>query len=487
MSDAARMIRRRPPAPPEAELPFVRPMRPLDAPADVPAVPTLLASVRSAYLVGIGGVGLGGAARLLEARGIGVRGSDCRPGPGVDPDDAPLPADVDLMVCSAAIPADHPQRREAASRGLRTVKYAEVVGALMADRVGISVAGSHGKTSTTALVASGLVAAGRDPSFLVGGRLIAFGTGARPGRGEHFVAEACEYDRSFHAHRPRVAIVTNVDEDHLDYYADLAEIQEAFRLFGALLPPGGTLVVNEAFAPLFTGDVRIRARIETYGFGDETAWRARDVRTSADGAATVFDLLRGGRSLGEVAVPLFGAHNVLNACAAAAALSACGLPFEAVRDGLASFGGVGRRLERVAERGGILLLDDYAHHPAEIRAVIRALRARHAGRRLVVLFQPHQASRTRCLLQEFAVALAGADEVWLPPIYFARDSEEERRRVTSEDLAARVRNEGGRAETVADLGAALEHAVARVRPGDVVVTMGAGNVDEVARGLAARL
>ncbi len=446
----------------------------------------LLADVQSAYLIGIGGIGLGGAARILEARGITVRGSDRAAGDGIDADSGPLPQDVDLVVHSAAIPPDHPQRLEATARGLPTFKYAHLLGALMTDRLGISIAGSHGKTTTTSLVASALLHAGRDPSFVVGGRLAETGSGARAGSGEHFVAESCEFDRSFHAHRPRVAIVTNVDEDHLDYYRDLEEIQESFRVFASLLPHDGTLVVNEAFAPLFRSDARLRAGLQTYGFGDGTDWQATDLRLDEGGS--VFTLRRSGSDLGDVHVPMLGRHNALNACGAAVVLDAAGLEFSEIQAGIAAFAGVGRRLECVAgDETGPLVFDDYAHHPEEIRVVIRALRKRYPARRLVVVFQPHQASRTRCLLKDFAAALAGADAVWMPPIYFARDSEEERRRVTSEDLAARVRNEGGDARTFADLDAVVEHGAHNVRADDVVVTMGAGNIDEVARGLAGRI
>ena len=464
-----------------------------------------LSGVRSAFLVGIEGVGLSGAARLLRARGIAVAGSDRRPGErsealrglgvrveaGENP--AALPPDLDLLIHSAAVPANHPQVREAARRGVKTWKYGQAVGALMEGRTGICVAGCHGKTTTTSLIASALLAAGRDPSFVIGGTLRETGSGARAGAGAHFVVESCEYDRTFHAHRPTIAVVTNVDEDHLDYYRDLAEIQESFRVFAARLPPEGVLIVNEAYAHLFRGDPRLRARLETFGLrdtvhrGGEVDWTAAEPWLDPEGGGIAFAVSRGGALRGNLSLPLLGSHNALNGLAAAAALTAAGLAWPDISAGLARFQGVGRRLETVAEKRGVLVLDDYGHHPAEIRAVVRALRARHPGRRLIVAFQPHQASRTRCLLDEFATALAAADEAWLPPIYFARDSEEERRAVTSADLAARVRNEGGRAATFPDLAALVAHAAEAVRAGDVVVTMGAGDIDEAARGLSARL
>ncbi|MDJ0522677.1 MAG: UDP-N-acetylmuramate--L-alanine ligase [Planctomycetota bacterium] len=446
-----------------------------------------LTAIRRAYLVGVGGVGMSGAAELVRARGIDVRGSDRQPPAWAEQDDAPLPEDVDALFYSAAIPPSHPQRAAAQERGVPQYAYADLIGALMADRVGVCVAGSHGKTTTSSILASALVHAGRDPSFVVGGQLLDEGRGWRSGEGPAFVVESCEFARSFHRHRPQVAIVTNVDEDHLDYYADLAEIQESFRVFAALVPHDGVLIVNDAYVPVFRGDSRLRCGLQSYGFSDEAHWQAGEPEPEDGGRTTRFALRERGTLLGDLRIPMTGRHNVLNATAAAAAMMASGCSFEETAAALAAFRGVARRQEWVAECGGVTVLDDYGHHPAEIRATVGALRTRFPDRRLVVIFQPHQASRTRCLMKEFAVALARADEVWLPPIYFARDSEEERRAVTSEDLARHVSNEGGTAQPLQDLAAAVEHGVRHLLPGDVVVTMGAGNVDEVARGLAARL
>lgn len=465
--------------------------------AGVPAVAVPpLGTGACVFLVGLEGTGTSGAARLLRARGMQVSGSDRAPGARcsalaalgvrVTAGDAAadLPARLDLLVRSAAVPLQHPQVQAALARGVPVVTYAQALGALMEGRKAICVAGCHGKTTTSSLVASALLHAGRDPSFVIGGTVHATGSGAHAGRGDDFVAESCEFDRSFHQHRPTVAIVTNVDEDHLDYYRDLSEIQESFRVFAARLPAHGVLVVHEGCADVFRRDARLKARVETYGTSGHALWTVGPVRAREGAPGIAFEVLRGGERHGELALPLLGVHNALNATAALAALEAVGLSLDAARAGLAAFAGVGRRLEQVADLRGVLVLDDYGHHPAEIRAVLEALRSRHPGRRLVVLFQPHQASRTRCLLADFARSLAGADAAWLPPIYFARDSEEERRSVTSADLADAVRAEGGSAETVESLEGLAAHALAQVRAGDVLVTMGAGDVDSVARRIA---
>ncbi len=454
---------------------------------------------RSAYLVGIGGTGMCGAAELLAARGLSVAGSDRAASPrtarlerlGVRVDTgeelASLPPATTLVVASAAVAPDHPQLVEAARRGLAIWKYAECLGALMEGRVGICVAGCHGKTTTSSIVATTLWRAGLDPTFVIGGDVKDLASSARPGRGAHFVAEACEFDRSFHRLRPEIALVTNLDADHLDYYRDMDEIRESFRDFARLLPERGVLVVHEDAAAVFRGDPLLRARIETYGIGPDVDWRAVNAAWDPADERFRWTLVRRGVPVGELTSPLSGRHNVLNATGAAAALFAAGLAFETIAEGVAAFGGVGRRMECIADRRGVLVLDDYGHHPTEISAVIRAIRGRWPARRVVAVFQPHQASRTRALLDEFGTALAEADAVWLAPIYHARDSEEEKRRTTSVDVALRVERYGGSAQVFQGLDAIVSYAAANVCAGDIVVTMGAGDVDRVARGLADRL
>ena len=248
-----------------------------------------------------------------------------------------------------------------------------------------------------------------------------------------------------------------------------------------LVPRDGLVLAYETCVGLLRDDLRIAAPVASYGFGAGADWRVEGVGGSR------FRLHHGGEAVGEFEVPMVGRHNFLNAAAAAVTSLGAGLSAEEVAGGLAAFEGVGRRMEVVAECRGILVLDDYGHHPAEVEATLSALRRAHAGRRIVVVFQPHQASRTKRLLDEFARALALADEAWIPPIYFARDSEEARRGVSSADLAVRVCEAGGQALALPDLCATVEHAAAHARAGDVVVTMGAGDVDEVARGLADRL
>lgn len=482
--------------------PSVSPTASAAVPVPVPVMGPLPAR-GGAHLVGIGGTGMSGLAELLAGRGFSVtgcdrvassrtarlalRGIDVRVGSGLAEAAEGLPQATTFVVTTAAAPETHPQLVEARRRGLPVLKYAECVGALMAGRVGIAVAGCHGKTTTTSLVAVALHHAGLDPSVVVGGEVRDLGGSARAGAGPHFVVEACEYDRSFLRLAPTHALVTNVDADHLDYYRDLEEIREAFRAFARRLPANGRLVVHEAHAAVFRGDPALQAKLVTYGPSPTADWRCLDARHDPASDRLTCRVAREGREVAALSLALSGQHNAENATGALAVLGEAGVPADAAAAGLASFSGVGRRMETVACQGGVLVLDDYGHHPAEIDASVAGLRARFPGRRLRLVFQPHQASRTRHLLHEFAAALARADDVWLAPIFTARDAEEDRRAVSSADLAARVVALGGRATAYDGFEPIVRDLAADARPGDVIVTMGAGDVDEVARGLARRL
>ncbi len=457
----------------------------------------LLARPRRAHLVGIGGSGMSGIAAALAAKGHRVTGSDLRDGPVVEElrergipvhighAAENLPGDADLLVRSAAVRDDNPEVREARRRGLEIVKYAEALGGLMAGSRGVAVAGTHGKTTTSGLLAHVLVRSGRDPTFLVGGRVRALEASSHVGSGDVLVAEACEYDRSFLHLCPEVAVVTNIDEDHLDYYSGLAEITEAFLTFARLLPEHGLLVTLNELSDVFGPGSGIRCPRETVGIGDWADWRATDLDLS--GPLTRFTVRHGDDPPWPAAVRLTGCHNVLNALAVVAVCAHLGLDREEVGRALMEFPGVARRLELKFRRGGVTVLDDYAHHPAEIRATLRSIRASYPGSRIWCVFQPHQASRTRFLLREFAAALSGADQVVVPEIFFARDTEEERRRVSSKDLVKKVMNLGTRARHVPGFADIVKLLLGELRPRDVLVTMGAGDVYRIADEVAARL
>jgi UDP-N-acetylmuramate--alanine ligase len=337
----------------------------------------------------------------------------------------------------------------------------------------VAVAGSHGKTTTTSMVALVLDRGGLDPTVVVGGRLGVLGSGARLGKGEFMVAEADESDRSFLKLSPTLAVVTNVDREHLDTYCDLADVQEAFLGFVNKVPFYGAGIVCLDDPPLQDILPRVERRLVTYGVSSQAQVSARDVQLKP--MSSVYQAVLEGVPLGTVELAVPGAHNVLNSLAAVAVGIDLGVPFAAIQEGLASFTGVDRRFQVRGEARGVLVVDDYGHHPTEIRATLETLRTRAGGRRTVVLFQPHRYTRTQALWDEFCRAFNHADLLLLTDVYAA--GEEPIPEASAESLARAISARGHRQVLYAgDLKAALEKLVAEVRDGDVVLTLGAGSV-----------
>ncbi len=447
------------------------------------------------HLVGIGGCGMSALAALLLRRGAHISGSDQNPsgsvaqlaeaGATITPHGlaTSVPADIDLVVASAAVPGDQPELVEARRRGIPVVKYAELLGAVLARYDGIAISGTHGKSTTTAWLTFVLRQAGLDPSFVVGAAVEQLGGGSGVGDGPLFIAEACEYDRSFLNLRPRRAAILNVEEDHLDCYRGIDEIQAAFAAFAAGVRRDGLIVLNAADARCRSIAAGLATPVQTFAVNSDADWRAVDLRL-LDGSYA-FDVLFRGRSLGRLHPRLPGRHNVENALAVVALAHDCGVAWEPLRRALEEFRGARRRLEPRGEVGGVLVLDDYAHHPTEIRATLQAARERYNPARLWCVFQPHQHSRTR--LADFARSFAAADRVIVPDIYFVRDSQRERELVRAEDLVERINAGGGQAAYLAHFGDIAALLARDTRPGDIVITMGAGNIWKVADELVDRL
>ncbi|HUG52126.1 MAG TPA: UDP-N-acetylmuramate--L-alanine ligase, partial [Vicinamibacteria bacterium] len=374
---------------------------------------------------------------------------------------------------STAVRADNPEVQEARKRGLAVIPRAEMLAELMRLRYCVAVGGSHGKTTTTSMVALVLDKGGLDPTVVVGGRVEVLGSGARLGRGDFMVAEADESDRSFLKLSPTLAVVTNIDREHLDTYKDLADVQEAFLGFVNKVPFYGAAVVCLDDGPVQDILPRIERRVVTYGLSPQAKISARDVHLGPAGStylATTQD-----QALGPVEVAVPGAHNVLNSLAAVAVGVELAVPFESIRQGLAGFTGVDRRFQVRGEAGGVLVVDDYGHHPTEIRATLETLRGRAGPRRTVVLFQPHRYTRTQHLWDEFCRAFHLADLLLLADIYPA--GEEPVEGVTAQALAEAIARRGHRQVAyVGDLKAGTERLVREAREGDVVLTLGAGSV-----------
>ncbi|AEE45749.1 UDP-N-acetylmuramate--L-alanine ligase [Cellulomonas fimi] len=447
------------------------------------------------HLVGVGGAGMSAVAALLAARGLDVRGSDAADGPALPGlraagvrvhvgHDAEHVADADTLVVSSAVRESNPELAAARARGLRVLHRSEALAALMADRDAVAVAGAHGKTTTSAMAATALLHAGADPSFAIGGTVLtvdgALG-GSRDGRGPAFVAEADESDGSFLAYEPLVAVVTNVEPDHLDHYGSREAFEDAFVAFVRRVRPGGVLVacaddegaarlVETAAADLAAAGVRV----VTYGRSAGAEVRVGEQRP-ADGGWDV-DLTTDATTVTvHLAVP--GTHNALDAAAAWAAVRALGIPAEEAARALGAFRGTGRRFEDRGTAGGVRVVDDYAHHPTEVAALLRAARTVAGDGRVLVLFQPHLYSRTRTFAREFGAALDLADVAVVTDVYAAREDPDPS--VTGALLVEHVPTPG-RATFVADRVDAARAVAAAARPGDLLLTVGAGDVTALA-------
>ncbi len=457
----------------------------------------MLGRTRRVHFVGIGGAGMSGIAELLANLGYVVTGSDEQASPALERlaglgvstgvgHAAAHVGDADVVVVSTAIPAGNPEVEEARRRRIPVIPRGEMLAELMRLREGIAVAGSHGKTTTTAMIALALERGGLDPTVVIGGRFGAFGGNARLGAGPVLVAEADESDRSFLKLRPTIAVMTNIDHEHLETYGGFGDLQEAFADFANSVPFYGAVVAC-ADDPAIAGILpRIARSVRTYGFSDAADLSAVDV--ILDGFASRARVRRRTRSgvetLGPLALQVPGRHNLQNALAAIAAGLELGLAFDDLAGALGEFRGVARRFEVRGEPNGILVIDDYGHHPTELAAVLAA--ARSLGRRLVVVFQPHRYSRTQALMDAFGPSLAGADHIVLTDIYGAGEAPIPG--VTLEVLAAAVRRSAGAPVDVApSLDAAVDAAASAARPGDVIVTLGAGSIAGAVDRLLARL
>jgi UDP-N-acetylmuramate--alanine ligase len=454
--------------------------------------------MKHVHFVGIGGAGLSAIAKVLQESGWRVSGSDdaaqaspfaralTAQGVTVQPGHAAENVDgAEVVVISSAVPPDNVEVRAAQARGIPVLKRAEFLGQLMEGRTGVAVAGTHGKTTTTGLIALMLDRAGLDPTFIVGGLLVDYGTNARAGRGAPFVIEADEYDRMFLGLKPAVAVVTNVEHDHPDMYPTVRELQEAFRSFAELLPPEGLLVTcaRDAFARRLAEERLSQGRPAlVYGWRREDDFRADSPQPNNAGGYD-FLLVKHGKTLGLVRNRLPGEHNVLNSLAALAVADGLGVDFNIARNALAEYRGAGRRFEVKGEARGITVVDDYAHHPTEIRATLAAARRRFGARPLWVMFQPHTYSRTRALLADFAASFGEAQHVIVVDIFRSREQPDPT--ISAADIVKRTVHPDVR--YIPTLAEATEVLCASLKPGDILLTLGAGDGDWVGQEVLRRL
>ncbi|HVL90303.1 MAG TPA: UDP-N-acetylmuramate--L-alanine ligase [Actinomycetota bacterium] len=447
------------------------------------------------HLVGVGGAGMSALARVLVARGATVSGSDIKESRGL----AALRAlgvraevghraenleGAGALVVSSAIPPHNPELQAARAAGIPVLQRAQVLAMLMRERRGVAVAGTHGKTTTTSMIAMAMRHAGLDPTFLIGGDLNETGTNAHHGTGEWLVAEADESDGSFLWLAPDVAVVTNIEADHLDYYRDEDEIRQAFLSFVANVRPGGTVVLCDDDPGSAGIADRIPVTVVRYGIGEGDGWRARVIERGPGGIRAA--IARDGEHLGEASLSVAGDHNLRNALAAFAVADLAGVPFETAAEELAVFGGVARRFEFRGLANDITIVDDYAHHPTEIAATLASARERGFDR-IVAIFQPHRYSRTEAMGAALGAALAGADLAVVTDVYGA--GEQPVPGVTGKRVVDGLLDAVPRARVAyLPLGSDLAGFAARIgRPGDLILTLGAGDITMLADEILDRL
>lgn len=445
--------------------------------------------IKKIHMVGIGGAGMSGIAEVLLTLGYDVSGSDLVKGPvalRLESLGATIHAgharenvcDAQVVVRSTAVRDDNPELLEARAHGVPIIPRAEMLAELMRLKVGVAVAGTHGKTTTTSLLATIFMEAHLDPTVIIGGRLNAFGSNAMLGQGRYLIAEADESDGSFLCLLPRISIVTNVDADHLDYYKDLDEIRDSFVAFMNSVPFYGLNVVCGDDPGVQSILPRVRRPVLTYGFGEENVLRA-EIITCERGSR--FLVYWHGEEWGEVSLTHPGRHNVLNALAAIGVAMEAGVPKKDIIHGLGAFAGVGRRFEHRGERGGVLVVDDYGHHPTEIAATLETARLCYPDKRLVVAFQPHRFTRTQALFGEFSKVFAGVDLLLLTEIYPA--SESPIPGVSGQSLSQAIRQVTSTPVRFFEDFASMESALGEIlQEGDLFLTMGAGSIWTVGQG-----
>ncbi|MFQ5616507.1 MAG: UDP-N-acetylmuramate--L-alanine ligase [Anaerolineales bacterium] len=442
------------------------------------------------HLIGIGGTGLSAIARVLHESGFVVSGSDRQISPlaaalradGVQVFEGHNPAHIDgatLVVRSSAVPDDNVEVRAAFRKGVPVLKRAGFLGQLMSGRVGIAIAGTHGKTTTTSMIAWMLTDLGQAPSFIVGGVVANLGTNARAGSGRYFVIEADEYDQMFLGLRPTISVVTNVEHDHPDCFPTPEDFTQAFRDFVGRLTPDGTLLAcadDPGAAALLREAGAAGRRTFAYGLGDACDLQARSL-IPRPGSGYIFDLYHQNEFQVRVDLRVPGIHNVLNALAATGVGHAVGMPFPKMARSLGAFRGAGRRFDVQGEAAGVTVVDDYAHHPTEIRATIAAARARYPERRLWVVWQPHTYSRTQMLFDEFAASFEGADHVIVTSVYAARETAPEG--FSTQSLADAISHPNAR--YIPALSGVAQYLPGSLQAGDVLLTLSAGDANRISQ------
>lgn len=442
------------------------------------------------YFIGIGGISMSGLAEILLDRGMSVSGTDISRSDNVRHLEQlgikvnighraeNITEDITLVVYTAAVKADNPEIIAAKELGIETIERAELLGRIMADyKLSLAVSGTHGKTTTTSMLSEITMAAGVDPTLSIGGILPSINGTTRIGKGDYFVAEACEYCDSFLKFNPFVEIILNIDADHLDYFEDLNHIRRSFRAFAKRAIKGGFVVINSDIDDIGYITEETDAQVITFGTDKEKSdvW-AENISYGNSGCPS-YDLFYKGRFITRIALSVPGEHNLVNSLGAAAAALALDIDPESIKAGLKSFCGTHRRFEYKGEKNGITIYDDYAHHPTEISATLSAARKSFPGKKIWCIFQPHTYSRTISLMDEFAHAFKDAYSIIIADIYAAR--EKDTGIVHSKDLVKNIKLQGGNAIYIGDFSEIKNYILNSCTNGDLCITMGAGDIFKV--------
>ena len=440
------------------------------------------------YFIGIGGISMSGLAEILKDRGCQVSGTDIKESDVTKHLESlgitihyghraeNITDDIDLVVYTAAIHPGNPELEAAKEKQIPLMDRARLLGHIMEEyQYSVAVAGTHGKTTTTSMVSEILLEAEKDPTITVGGILPAIHSNVKIGHSPYFVAEACEYFDSFLQFTPLVGVILNVEADHLDYFKTLDNIRRSFHAFAQRIPAGGLLVLNASIAHPEELEENLHCSVETFGLKENACWQARNIVHEPNGKNS-FDVYYQGEFYTSVHLDIPGKHNITNALAAVASAHFLDIPAEVCARGLSHFTGVNRRFQRKGEKRGIVVIDDYAHHPTEIMATLSAARnVRH--NKLWCVFQPHTYSRTKNLFDEFGRAFGDADEISVADIYAARETDDGT--ISAAMLAERIAKEGGNARYVGDFAAIRQHLETHCRTGDLLLTVGAGDVYKI--------
>jgi len=451
-------------------------------------------TIKKVYIIGIKGSGVVGVAQILNQKGKEVLGSDTQEKFFTDEilkeegiqyfekfSPSNVPADADLVIYSTAYNEENNvEFKKAKEEGFLMASYPEVLGALFEEKYGIAVAGTHGKTTTSALLAHVLEKCGTDPSAVIGSRVTKWQGSALAGQGEYFVIEADEYQNKFQYYNPKAIILTSLDFDHPDFFADFREYKKVFIDFVMKLPAGGFLVVWGDSTDTLEVATNCKAKVISYGLGPENDFRISNIQTTSK--EQFFEVSLKNKFLGKFKINLFGKHNVLNATAVIATCHRLGMDLEKVREALGNFQGTARRFEYIGEQNGAILIDDYGHHPEELKATLKAAREIYPEKNIWAVFHPHSFSRTEALLQDFSQSFADANKVIVLDIYGS--ARENKGNISSEDLVKLINKyDRDKAQHIATIPEVVEFLQDKIGENDVVITIGAGNVFEVAQKL----